>query len=200
MALTRKFLKALGLDEEKIDEIISAHSETVDALKNQRDSAQIEAAKLTDLTTERDRLKDKVDELTKAGGDAAKIQADFDAYKQQVEGERAAAKKRTAIDTLLREAGVVKDSFRATLLKTMDTDSIELDDAGAVKDADTWKERIRTDNADFITSTEEHGTPPITPPTGSGKVYTREQIRAMSPEEINKNWDSVKDSLARLTK
>ena len=38
MALTRKFLSALGIEEAKIDEIISAHADTVNALKEQRDS------------------------------------------------------------------------------------------------------------------------------------------------------------------
>ena len=33
MALTRSFLKALGIEEEKIGEIINAHSETVSGLK-----------------------------------------------------------------------------------------------------------------------------------------------------------------------
>ena len=36
MALTRKFLSALGIEEAKIDEIISAHADTVNALKEQR--------------------------------------------------------------------------------------------------------------------------------------------------------------------
>ena len=33
MALTRKMLKAMGIEDEKADEIIDAHAETVDALK-----------------------------------------------------------------------------------------------------------------------------------------------------------------------
>lgn len=33
MALTRKMLRAMGIKDEKADEIIEAHSETVDALK-----------------------------------------------------------------------------------------------------------------------------------------------------------------------
>ena len=37
MALTRKMLKAMGIEEEKIDQIIEAHTETVDALKADRD-------------------------------------------------------------------------------------------------------------------------------------------------------------------
>ena len=32
-SLTRKMLKAMGIEDEKIDQIIEAHSETVDALK-----------------------------------------------------------------------------------------------------------------------------------------------------------------------
>nr|DAG23749.1 MAG TPA: hypothetical protein [Caudoviricetes sp.] len=34
MALTRRSLKAMGIEDEKIDEIIAAHAETVDAYKN----------------------------------------------------------------------------------------------------------------------------------------------------------------------
>ena len=46
MALTRKFLKALGIEDEKVDEIISAHTETVDALKAERDGYKADAEKL----------------------------------------------------------------------------------------------------------------------------------------------------------
>lgn len=35
MALSRKMLKAMGIEDEKIDQIIEAHSETVDSLKEQ---------------------------------------------------------------------------------------------------------------------------------------------------------------------
>ena len=38
MALTRKMLKAMGIEEDKIEQIIEAHSETVDSLKADRDS------------------------------------------------------------------------------------------------------------------------------------------------------------------
>ena len=33
MSLTRRFLKAMGIEDEKVDQIIEAHSGTVDALK-----------------------------------------------------------------------------------------------------------------------------------------------------------------------
>ena len=40
MALTRKFLKAMGIEDEKAEEIISAHVETVNGLKGERDALQ----------------------------------------------------------------------------------------------------------------------------------------------------------------
>ena len=33
MAFTRKFLKALGLNDEQVDSVIEAHAEGIDALK-----------------------------------------------------------------------------------------------------------------------------------------------------------------------
>ena len=40
MALTRKFLKAMGIEDEKAEEIISAHVETVNGLKGERDALE----------------------------------------------------------------------------------------------------------------------------------------------------------------
>ena len=59
-------------------------------------------------------------------------------------------------------------------------------------------EAVKTGYPDFIATTNPEGTPPANPPTGDNKTYTREQIRTMSPEEINKNWDSIKKNLASL--
>ena len=57
MALTRKFLSALGIEEAKIDEIISAHADTVNALKEQRDGYKADADKLPTVQRELDDLK-----------------------------------------------------------------------------------------------------------------------------------------------
>ena len=49
MALTRKFLLALGIEDSKIESIIDAHSETVDALKKERDDYKAQAEKLPEV-------------------------------------------------------------------------------------------------------------------------------------------------------
>ena len=47
MAFTRKFLSALGIEADKVDQIIDAHTEVTDALKSERDKYKADAEKLT---------------------------------------------------------------------------------------------------------------------------------------------------------
>ena len=61
MALTRKFLKALGIDEDKIDEIISAHGETVTALKDEIEKAKQSAEDSAAIAKERDSYLQRVE-------------------------------------------------------------------------------------------------------------------------------------------
>lgn len=72
MALTRKYLAALGIEADKVDEIISAHSESVEALKEQRDAIKSEAeGRMADLQK-------KFDETV---GRLAEANKQIDAYK-----------------------------------------------------------------------------------------------------------------------
>ena len=90
MALTRKMLKAMGIEDEKIDEIVDAHAETVDALKKERNKYKEEADKLTDVQKKYDDLKKVVDSEEE---DPYKAKYDkehkaFEEYKAGVESER----------------------------------------------------------------------------------------------------------------
>ena len=194
MALTRKFLKALGIEDDKIDEIVAAHGETVTALKAEIDEAKQGASGLDAVTKERDRYKADLEALQKTSGDAAKVQAEYDAYKAQVEKDKTAAQKGAALDAVLKEAGVERESFRTQLGKGWDMDTIELED-GKVKDKAALISRIKADYPDFIGKASTEGTPPAAPPAGGGKTYTREQLKGLSAEEINANWAAVQAAL-----
>lgn len=176
MALTRSMLKSMTLTDEQISAIIEAHMDTVDGLKAERDTLKAAAATAEEVAKERDRLKDQLAQA----GDAAKVQAEFDSYRQQVEQDKLRGRKATALDKLLRDAGVVKDSFRTTLGRTWDMDKIELDDAGGIKDAAALMETVKRDYGDFIATTTTTGTSPVTPPQGGGMKLTKEQIAAIS--------------------
>jgi hypothetical protein len=193
MALTRKLLKSLSLEESVIETIIDAHTETVDALKQQRDTAQAEADKVAAITKERDEALDK---LSKAG-DAAKVQADFDAYKQQVEGEKLNAATDAALYDLAKKAGIQRESFLKLAVKNFNRDAIKRGDGNSISNGDELVEAFKAEFPDFL-ATEPSPTPipPNNPPPGPVKTYTKEQIKGMSAEEINKNWDAVKNALA----
>ena len=177
MALTRKLLKALGLEDEKIDQIIDAHTETVDALKKERDDAKALAESAGELTRERDSLKAEVDRLKQAGGDAAKVQADFDAFKAQVETEKANRSKTAAVKAALKEAGVGRDEFIELLMGKVDLAKVEMD-GEKVKDT-AWLEPMKTAYAGCFGKVNEGGLPGANPP-GGGASPSREQLNAMS--------------------
>lgn len=171
--LTRKFLRAMGVEEDKIDEIVNAHAETLEAIKQERDGLRDKAeqaakvqADLDARTKERDSLQKRVEALEKAGGETAKVQAAFDAYKAQVEGEKTTRQKAEALDAVLKSAGVRLDSFRKMMLKSWDMDKVELDEKGGVKDAEALTESIKRDYGDFISKVEIEGVPTVTPPAG----------------------------------
>lgn len=172
MALTRKLLKSLGLEDEKIESIIEAHGETVEGLKQKLEKAEAEAAKVAELTTQLNNANEK---LAKSG-DAAKVQADFDAYKEEIAKEKATASKRAAADALLKEAGYARESVRGLILRTIDLDKWEADDNGGIKDADAFKQSVKADYADLVSTTQTTGTPPANPPTGGKVTMTKEEI------------------------
>lgn len=194
MALTRSMLKSMNLTEEQVNAIIEAHTDTVDGLKKENGALKAASASVEEVTKERDSLRDQ---LSKAG-DAAKVQADFDAYKQQVAKEKADALNHTDLLDIAREAGVARESFRSMIARDFDLSKIQRGEDGKVQNRAELLEAVKTGYPDFIATTNPEGTPTANPPTGDNKTYTREQIRTMSPEEINKNWDSIKKNLASL--
>lgn len=183
MSLTRKFLKALGLEDEKVEQIIDAHTEVTDALKTQIKEAQDEAGSLADVTKERDSLKAKVADLEAKAPDAAKVQADFDAYKATVESEKSNAQKATLFQQALAAAGVARESAQKALLKVVDLSAVKLTKDGKLEGADGLITPLKTDYADFFATTTENGLPSTTPPAGGGKGVTKEQYAKMNVTE-----------------
>ena len=181
MALTRKFLSALAIEDDKVDEIINAHAETVNALKEQIDTFKADADKLPDVQKELDELKAAAE---KNGNDAYKVKyealkEDFDKYKEEQTQKEIHAKKESAYRELLQDVGVSEKRISA-VLKVSDFDAIEFDGDGKVKDAEKLKGEIQSEWEDFIVTTETQGAPTATPPAGSGKTYkSKDEIMAI---------------------
>ena len=197
MALTRKMLKAMGIEDEKIDQIIDAHTETVDGLKADIEKYRTDAEKLPGVQKEL--------ETAQAGLEAGKkdswkvkydaIKEEFEGYNSEQTKKETRAAKESAYRNLLKATGINEKRIES-VLKVSDVDSLELDDKGAIKDAAKLTDSIKTEWADFISTTMTKGAESHTPPQiNNGKSYTAADIRGMSAAEINKNWDSIKASL-----
>ena len=165
MALTRKFLEALGIEQAKIDEIISEHTEVTNALKADRDNYKEKAEKYDEIKTELDKAKSELEKVSK---DEYKtkyesLEAEFNKYKTDIAEKEVKGKKEEAYKKMLKEIGVNEKSIDA-ILKVKDLNTIELDDKGNIVDADTLKESEKKDWEGFIIESEVHGQDPSTPP------------------------------------
>ena len=193
MALTRKLLKGMVLTDEQVETIIEAHTETTDGLKNQLNQYKADAEKLPGVQKELDDLKAAGD-----GGYKAKYEAEksaHDAYKQQIAGEKQKAQDDKDIAAIIKEAGVERESFQRLILNSFDRQTLKRGADGAITNRAELVELVRTQNPDCIPTTETKGTPPANPPSGNKTPITREQLKSMTPEEINANWDAVKAGL-----
>lgn len=197
MALTRKFLKALGIEEDKIDEIINAHGETVSALKDEIETAKQGANDLAAITKERDSYKQRVEALEKASGDAAKVQAEYDAYKKQVETDKANAGKKALVKKALEAAGANPAAIDL-MLGTVDLSTVEMD-GEKLKDEKAVLKPIREAHAGLFGTVKNQGTPPTNPPIGGGSgAKTRNEI--MQIKDTTERQKAIAENLSAFMK
>lgn len=168
MALTRKMLRAMGIEDEKADEIIEAHAETVDALKAKAQEAGDGAGKAEELAKQVEQLKADLAKAQEKGdpdGFKSKYEEEhkaFEDYKAQVAAKDADRTKRSLYRKLLAKAGVDPKRLDA-VMRVADLSKVEVKD-GAIQGADELERGIKSDWADFIPTTSTQGSEPATPP------------------------------------
>ena len=179
MSLTRKMLKAMGIEEEKIDQIIEAHSETVDSLKADRDSYKEDAEKLKDVQKELDDLKAKGDDGWKEKHD--RLKDEFDKYKTDVQAKETKAAKEAAYRAILKDANLSEKGIEKAV-KYAEWDKIELDADGKLKGANDHIKAVRDEWAEYVTTTTTTGAKTSTPPANNGgskltkaEIYARDE-------------------------
>lgn len=183
MALTRRFLSALGIEAEKIDEIINAHAETVDALKAERDDFKDKAEAHDKIKDELDKANERITELEKDGGKDSVYKVKYDAikeeyeeYKASIEAENTKASKTKAYKELLKEIGISEKRIDA-VARVADFDKIELNKDGSIRKADELKETLSKEWEDFIEQERTEGADVTNPPKGSGgSTMTKDEI------------------------
>lgn len=192
MALSRKFLAALGIEAEKIDEIIKAHSDTVEALKEERDSFKEKAEKFDKIQKDLEVANQKIEDLSKDDTYKVKYDAlkeDFNEYKKNVETEKTNNSKSAAYKQLLKEIGISEKRIDA-VARLAELDKIKLDKDGKIEGSEELKKSLSEEWADFITRDGKEGAGISTPPgNGGGTMKTREEImKIKDTQERQKAW------------
>lgn len=165
MSLTRKALSAMGIEGDKIDQIIEMHSETVNGLKDQISEYKTKAEKLPEITKELDELKKATENPDEYKEKYESEKQAFEDFKKQLEIEKANSAKDKLYRQLLSE-NHVKSNKIDLIMRTVNLDKLELD-GDKLKDSADLNKAIMNDWADFIETTEVKGTDTATPPNGA---------------------------------
>lgn len=192
MALSRKFLAALGIEADKVDEIINAHSETVEALKEERDSFKEKAEKFDKTQKDLEAANQKIEDLSKDDAYKVKYEAlkeDFDEYKKNAETEKSNHNKLAAYKNLLKEIGISEKRIDS-VARFVELDKIQLDKDGKIEGLEEMKKNLTTEWADFIVKDGKEGAGTSTPPDGSTPTAkTKEEImKIKDTQERQKAW------------
>lgn len=163
MALTRSMLKGMNLTEEQVGAIIDAHKETVDALKEQRDSYKADAEKLVSVQKELDGYKNGKD--WKAEYD--KLDKSFKDYKSDIASKEALATKKRLYRAVLDELKVNKDDADLIIAGT-DFGTITLDDNGKLADADGLRKTVGEKYKRYIPTVKDKNADVDNPPKDQG--------------------------------
>ena len=194
MALTRKSLKAMGLTDEQVDSIIEMHTDTVDGLKADISKYKGDAEKLPTVQKELDDLKAAGD-----GGFKEKFEkehSDFENFKKTIQEKETKAAKESAAKAFFESKGITGNSLEIAMRgSSAEIAALDLD-GEKIKDSSALDALVNgTFNALVSTTTTKGAKIPHPPITTPNKAYSADDIRKMSPAEINKNWDSIKASL-----
>lgn len=208
--MTRDFLKSIeGMPEGAIDKIMAENGRDIEKAKGEsaelkRDLEQ-EKAHGAEITAEIERLK-------AAGASADEYKAKFEqltakvaAEKEKSEKAKQEADKRAALEARYAAAAVDKDgkplswAHDAIKAQYFSKFSAAVEDANNVgkSDADILHGLMKDDSGALkgvTPNVQLRGGSDL----GGGTPYTREQLKAMSPKDINANWDSIKASLSNL--
>lgn len=184
MALTKTKLKEIlskaEANSEKIseavEEIMSGHTASIDALREERDNFKTEAEKVTTLQKELEDAKKAMENGDKSpykvkfenlNAEYNQLQKEFEDYKAEITSKESLSKKSEAYKALLKEVGISEKRLDS-VLKVSPLDKIELDDEGKLKNVDELKKSIQSEWADFIVTTGKEGARTSNPPSNNG--------------------------------
>nr|DAI41059.1 MAG TPA: minor structural protein [Caudoviricetes sp.] len=198
MALKRSFLKGMGLTDEQCDSIIEAHAETVDGLKADLARYKESSGKAEQLQKDLEKANADLESAKKDGWKDKhdKVKKEFDDYKAGITAKETKAAKEKAVKAYYESKNITGDSLTIAMRGSgAEIEGIELD-GDKIKDTAALDALVGGAFAKLVSTTIKTGASTATPPAQTPpKTFTRDDIRNMTPDEINKNFEAIKMSL-----
>lgn len=167
MALTRSLLKALGLNDEQINSIVEAHTDTIAGLRDSLKAAEEKAKRFDDVEKELNALKSKGTEDYKAKYEAEHTA--FENYKSDVTAKAEKAAKEKAVSTYYESKNITGKNLSIAMRGSKaEIDGIELDENGKIKDTSVFDMLINGDFAGLVSTERTEGADTKNPPTNTG--------------------------------
>lgn len=177
MALTRSFLRGMGLTDEQVSAIIEEHTASTDGLKALRDQYKADAERLPAIQKELDDLKANGGNWETKYNDEHKA---FEDFKADIQAKELKGRKTDAFKAFLAEQNI-GEKYIDSVLKVSDIDAIDLDEGGAIKDADKLAATVKEQYADFVVERKQGGADEGKHDNhGGGNSVTKEQFAKMS--------------------
>ena len=192
MALSRRMLSAMGLEADKIEQIIEAHTETVTGLKQQNADLSDQLAKAKETgSADSDKWKevqDKYDALVKQveadnkareGKDYDALKKEYEDYKAEVQEKAVKSAKEKAVRGLLSDMNMSDKGIYMFMEYGYPKISVELDEDGKPKNATAIRQVVKKDFGEYIPKIETKGADTKQPPTdgkGGASALTKADI------------------------
>ena len=202
MSLTRKMLKAMDLDEDKISQVLDAHQETINEIAKERDSYKEELDK---SKAEVQRLSSVEKDLTKANAkleDAAEteqklkdLQKEYNNFKAEVDNKNILEEKTKAYKALLTQQGI-PEKYQDAIIRVTKFDDVEFKDGKFTAEKDLIAS-IDTDWSEFkVTESKQGARTPNPPGNNGGNTFEKMSLaEKMAYANDNPNAEEVKNWL-----
>lgn len=162
----------MGIEDEKIDQIIEAHTETVDGLKTSLEQAQADAKALPDVQKELDETKASLEAAKKDGWkdkhDALK--KEFEDYKTGVTAKETKAAKESAVRAWYQSKGITGKALDIVMRGSgAEIEALKLKEDGSIEDASALETLVKGDFSSLVSNTTTTGADTPTPPATGEK-------------------------------
>ena len=180
--MKREFLRGLNVDEEVIPKIIDEHHESLRQFKEKADKVDSLQEQLDTANKEISNRDNQIKDLQAKAGDNEELNNKLEEIKKENAGYEQKIKDvqlNKAIEVALAKENAIKPEHA---IKLMDTENLEVDEHGNVKDLDNFMSNFKEENSYLFEQPKPTGKTPDDGKNITGGI-TQEQFNNMSVDE-----------------